>query len=94
MGSVIFDPDGGSRCPNIAEVECLLGGIGTLCFSDGTMQFAEYKAYPDVVYSPRLTEEDLEVFCKQNMAQYEAYYRANSEKIDAYEEAPPIKMFW
>lgn len=89
-----FDPDGGKKFPNISYVEGCLGGVGRLCFPDGTAQFAENETYPYVVYSPRLTEEKLEQFCKDNLAKYEAYFEANFDAIDKGDELPPTELFW
>lgn len=94
MSIIVFDPDGFKKHSYIAEVEVLLGGIGRLCFPDGTFQFAENETYPDIVYSPRLTEDELEIFCEENLNHYIAYYEMHREKIDAYKEAPPIAKFW
>lgn len=92
MGVITFNPS--NSHPHIAEVEVLLGGIGLLCFFDGTVQFAENETYPDIVYSPRLTEGELEDFCKRHLGNYQDYYNLHSEKIDAFDEAPPITPFW
>ncbi|SHO23807.1 Putative transmembrane protein [Moritella viscosa] len=94
MSTVTFNPDGGNTHPNIAMVEGLLGGVGRLVFPDGTVQFAENETYPDVVYSPRLTEDELEVFCESNLSKYEAYFETNIEAIDKGDELPPINVFW
>lgn len=91
---ITFDPDGCRNLPNTAYVESFLGGIGRLCFSDGTLQFAENETYPDIVYSPRLSEEKLEQFCKDNLAEYEAYFETNFDAIDQSGELPPIEIFW
>lgn len=91
---ITFDPDGCKNFPNTAYVESFLGGIGRLCFPDGTLQFAENETYPDIVYSPRLSEEKLEQFCKDNLAKYEAYFEANFDAIDQGDELPPIEPFW
>jgi len=91
---VTFDPDGGKKYPNIAMVEGLLGGVGRLCFPDGTVQFAENESYPDIVYSPRLTEQDLDQFCSENLATYERYFDTNFEAIDKGDDLPPIEQFW
>lgn len=91
---IIFDPDGCNQFPNTAYVESFLGGIGCLCFSDGTLQFAENETYPDVVYSPRLTEDELEQFCKDNLTVYEEYFERNFDAIDKGDELPPIECFW
>lgn len=91
---VYFNPNGAERFPNIAQVECLLGGVGTLCFEDGTEQFANNDDYPKIVFSPRMTEDELEIFCRDNMHHYEAYYEENKEALDNCYEVPPINPFW
>lgn len=75
-------------------VEVFLGGVGLLCFPDGSLQFAENKTYPEVVYSPRLTESELEQFCCDNLASYEAYFDMHFDAIDRGDEIPPIEKFW
>jgi hypothetical protein len=90
----IFDPEGCNNFPNTAYVEVFLGGIGRLCFPDETLQFAENDTYPDIVYSPRLSEDKLEQFCKDNLSKYEAHYEANFDAIDKGDELPPIELFW
>lgn len=94
MTTIIFDPDGAERHPNIAAVEGLLGGVGRLIFEDGTVQFAENETYPEIVYSPRLTEDELESFCKDNIGHYEQYFESNFDEIDAGNDLPPIERFW
>lgn len=90
----IFDPDGANNFPSTALVENYLGGVGCLMFPDGTVQFAENETYPGIVYSPRLTEEQLEDFCEDNIDKYEAYFNDNFKAIDAGDEVPPIDNFW
>lgn len=63
---ITFDHEGTKKYPNIATVESLLRGVGRLCFPEGTFQFAENETYPDLIYSPRLTEEELKRFCLEN----------------------------
>lgn len=91
---ITFDPEGAERYPSIAAVENYLGGVGRLCFPDGTVQFAENETYPELVYSPRLSEDELERFCSENLSKYEAYFEANFEAIDQGEDLPPIERFW
>jgi hypothetical protein len=91
---IYFDPEGANKYPNIAAVEMLLGGIGRLCFPDDTVQFAQNDTYPEVVYSPRMTEPELEKFCMENMDKYQAYFDANFEAIDEGDDLPPIDRFW
>ena len=89
-----FDPDGAISHPYTAAVEGLLGGIGRLVFPDGTVQFAENESFPETVYSPRLSESELEVFCRVNISFYEDYFDSNFDAIDAGDELPPITIFW
>ena len=94
MSIVTFNPKGCETHPNIAMVEGLLGGVGRLCFKDGTVQFAENETYPEIVYSPRMKEDALEEFCKSNLSKYEAYFDTNFDTIDKGGELPPINIFW
>lgn len=80
--------------PYIRAVEGLLGGVGTLRFEDGTVQFAHSYNYPDVVYSPRLPKLELEVFCKKNILYYEKHLDENIDAMDLHGETPPIRKFW
>lgn len=94
MATVIsFEPGIGTIYPSIAEVEVLLGGVGRLCFPDGTEQFAENDSFPETVYSPRLPQADLAAFCTQNIEIYRAYNERYREEIDAG-DAPAITRFW
>lgn len=90
---VSFDPSLGKLYPSIAEVEFLLGGVGRLCFPDGTEQFAENDTYPEIVYSPRLELKALADFCEQNIDHYRAHKERYAVEIDEG-EAPEIIRFW
>lgn len=94
VDTIIFDPNGCYTHPHIAEVEGLLGGIGRLVFPDGTVQFAENESFPEIVYSPRLTEDELELFCKNNIYHYEKYFNEHFDAIDLGDDLPPIDRFW
>ena len=94
MSTITFDPAGADTYQNITAVEGLLGGVGRLVFPDGTLQFAENETYPDVVYSPRLSVDQLEEFCKSNMKRYEDYFDEHFEAIDAGDKLQPITRFW
>lgn len=88
-----FQPDLEGALPFSARVEFLLGGIGRTMFPDGTYQFADQASDPVALFSPRLNEQALEDFCKQNIGRYEAH----SEKHRALVldlECPPIDHFW
>lgn len=89
-----FNPDLANDFPFSALVENFLGGIGQLIFDDGTYQFAENDTYPDVIYSPRLTDQKMELFCKENIHHYEAYFNANIDAIVNFGNLPPIVRFW
>jgi len=94
--SDIFDPEGCEKYPAITAVEIYLGGVGRLMFPDGTVQFADNETYPDVVYSPRMTEDNLEVFCKVNITHYEKYHEKHGDLFGQgdHDKAPPIQIFW
>lgn len=94
MNTIIFDPEGSSKFPYTAAVEGLLGGVGRLIFGDGTVQFADNETYPDVVFSPRLPEDQLEMFCRTHLAKYESYFNENFDLMDAGSDLPPINRFW
>jgi hypothetical protein len=91
---VYFEPDKVDQFPFSALVENYLGGVGQLIFGDGTFQFAENNTYPEVVYSPRLSEEDLEKFCEENIAHYETYFENHLDAINEGKNIPPIERFW
>lgn len=90
---ISFEPETARIYPSIAEVEFLLGGVGRLCFPDGTQQFAENSTCPVIVYSPILSEEALASFCEQNIEHYRAHHERYRVEIDAG-EAPEITRFW
>lgn len=94
MSTVTFDPEGASRYHFIAEVEVLLGGVEQVVYPDGTVQFADQETSPMSLFSPRLTEEALNAFCKENLARYQDYNSQYAELLDNYEPAPPIERFW
>jgi hypothetical protein len=71
-----------------------LGGVGRLIFPDGTVQFAENESYPDVVYSPRMTENELDIFCSENLDKYQEYNDTYFDEIGRGDELPPIVRFW
>lgn len=88
-----FRPDKTAQSPFITEVEILLGGIPQLMYPDGTQQFADQDCSPVVVYSPRLPEPELEVFCRENIEHYRQHYALHKQAIDEY-ETPAIVPFW
>lgn len=92
--TMYFEPDRARLFPAITEVEMLLGGIPRAIFPDGTLQFMDQDQCPVAVYSPRLVEDSLEEFCRNNMEHYLAYYAKYEKLIEAFEPAPPIEPFW
>ena len=92
-GEVTFDPTGSVNAPFTSEVEILLGGVPVVIYPDDTEQFLDDAADPVNVYSPRLTSQELEEFCKLNIAKYEAFHSEHgSEKLMT--ERVPMKAFW
>ncbi len=93
-GAVYFDPEGSKKYPYTTCVEDLLGGIGQVIHPDGDCQFAEYDKDTLVVYSPKLPEPELELFCKEHIERYKQHYKTHQALIDNYEQAPSIEVFW
>jgi hypothetical protein len=50
-------------------------------YPDGTEQFADDETETVLIYSPRLTEPELEAFCKSNIEHYQAFHEANLKKL-------------
>lgn len=95
MDIVKFNPGKDLTHPNLCNVEMYLGGVGMLCFPDGTVQFADGASWPDVVYSPRMEEDDLELFCATHISKYKEYFRAYIVDLRPEGgEGPPIEPFW
>ena len=88
-----FQPDSEGAFPFTTKVEWLLGGIGRLMFPDGTYQFADQSCDPVALFSPRLSEQALEDFCKQNIDRYEAHSTKHRALVLEL-ECPPIEHFW
>ena len=88
-----FLPDSTKESPFITEVELLLGGIPRMMFPDGTYQFADQDCTPVALYSPRLTEVQLEAFCRVNIARYQQHYQQNKQAIDN-DDRHEIVPFW
>ncbi|MBJ2286623.1 hypothetical protein JFT66_20990 [Pseudomonas sp. MF6755] len=88
-----FRPDQADDLPFTTEVELLLGGISRAMHPDGTLQFADQDCEPVAVYSPRLDEAALEVFCKQHIERYRAHHQKHKAAIQE-DETPPIESFW
>lgn len=91
---VSFSPEMAGKFPYTAMVENYLGGIGTLSFPDGTVQFAENATYPEIVHSPRLEPAKLEAFCENNIEKYQTYFEANAALLIECEPCEPIERFW
>lgn len=92
-GSVTFDPLGALTAPFTANVEDLLGGVPVAMYEDGTEQFLDDSVDPELAYSPRLKPDELEAFCKANIAKYEAFNEAHGyDKLMT--ERVPITPFW
>lgn len=90
---VIFEPDGAVDAPFTREVESLLGGVPVVLYPDGTEQFLDDAEEPVNIYSPRLTANELEEFCKKNIAKYEAFNAEHGdEKLMSQRVAMPV--FW
>jgi len=89
-----FMPGKSKETPAITEVELLLGGIPQVMFPDGTQQFADQDVEPMVVYSPRLSEIELEAFCRENIDRYKQHYMTHKQAIDSGDNTPAIESFW
>lgn len=88
-----FRPDKTKESPFITEVEILLGGIPQIMFPDATFQFADQDCSPVQYYSPRLSEVELETFCRENIERYQAHYKKNKDALDDCQSVP-IEPFW
>ncbi|MHD0644247.1 hypothetical protein ACYPKM_01255 [Pseudomonas aeruginosa] len=90
---VTFDLHGCVARPYSTQVERLLGGVPVKCFVDGTEQFLDVSADPVLIYSPRLYKDDLEAFCKEHIARYDAF---NAEHGDEKLKTQRVVMekFW
>lgn len=90
-GEVIFDPS----CEEtfISDVEVLLGGVPVAIYPDGTEQFLDESAEPTLVYSPRLPQDQLEEFCRVNIAAYEAFNQEHGD-MKLQSERVPMTPFW
>lgn len=51
-------------------------------FSDGTALITDLEAGNNMVYSPRLPLAELEAFCAEHIARYQAFYDANEDAIE------------
>ncbi|MBL1904903.1 hypothetical protein ELE61_30345, partial [Klebsiella pneumoniae] len=69
------------KTPFITEVEMLIGGVPRLMYPDGTEQFADDESETVLIYSPRLTEQELEAFCESNIEHYRTFHEKNLKHI-------------
>jgi hypothetical protein len=90
---IYFDPDASKTAPNITAVEILLGCVGRLTFPDGTQQFIDNDEEPVLIYSPRLTPEELERFCDQHLDHYKRFHQENEEQLKDFERVA-MEAFW
>lgn len=67
-----------------------LVGSGLQEFEDGTAIITDLDLAPGFVYSPRLTREELEMFCERHIDQYRAFYEANRAAIDECNNVPLV----
>lgn len=51
-------------------------------FGDGTHMIAELEEGPGAIYSPRLSTQQLEEWCMNNLDRFKAFYVANEVAID------------
>jgi hypothetical protein len=91
--SFTFDPDGARSWPFTTEVETLVTVAWLYEFEDGTCQFMDAHKEPPQAYSPRMTPEALELFCKVNIETYRAFHEANEDALDRREPVP-MTPFW
>jgi hypothetical protein len=91
----IFDPDGWKNFPFTTQVEVLLGGVGRAVYPDDTEQFLDQGMNGEVelTYSPRLAPDELEEFCRKNIAHYEAFNAAHAHELDECKRVPMVQ-FW
>lgn len=61
-------------------------------FADGTVLLEG--GGKDLLYTPRLSEPELEKFCETYIDVFQEHYATNKADIDYGLYAPPIKKFW
>lgn len=68
----------------IPETLKLMDELNSGCrdFGDGTYMIAELEGGPGAIYSPRLSEEKLEDWCKNNAKHFEPFIIANQEALE------------
>lgn len=79
--------------PFTMKVEYLLGVIPRTLYDDGTKQFVSLGENPKI-YSPRLSRDELEEFCKTNIERYQEFRSRNEYLILTGGELPEIEKFW
>ncbi|EOD9974406.1 hypothetical protein ACJ8QK_005309 [Klebsiella pneumoniae] len=79
--------------PFITEVEMLIGGVPRIMYPDGTEQFADDETDTLLIYSPRLTELELEAFCEANIEHYRTFHEANLKQLLRGDRVP-LTPFW
>ncbi|HCL5581129.1 TPA: hypothetical protein N2N40_002557 [Citrobacter freundii] len=90
---VYLNLSGIDETPFITEVEMLTGGVARLLYPDGTQQFVDDEEDPIHIFSPRLTESELEKFCMDNIERYREFHHANMSKLLRCERATMVQ-FW
>lgn len=70
-----------------------LAGTSLRDFGDGTMMLCEFEGGNTHVYSPRLTKSELELFCKDNIEKYQAFFDQYGEN-DIFEGPVSMDRFW
>lgn len=81
------------KTPFITEVEMLIGGVPRLMYPDGTEQFVDDETETVLIYSPRLTELELEAFCESNIEHYRTFHGANLKQLLRGDRVA-ITQFW
>lgn len=88
-----FHVDGHKDYPFTTAVESLLGRVGRSVHVNGTFQFISDDEYEDV-FSPCMTQRDLELFCQSNIEKYESYLEHNESAIEGFGRMPHFEKFW
>jgi hypothetical protein len=74
----------GSEWRNRAATAAVMDYTNADCrdFGDGTHMIAELEAGPGAIYSPRLSAQNLEEWCKNNLSRFESFFAANEAALD------------